>query len=476
MKKKCLLFLLTALLISTSIFAQKNFIPLMVDYAFYKGNDTNNYLEFYLSLLQSNLTYKERDGDFRAEYVLTLYIINKDSILYQQTKRTESVIDSLAMIQPEKQFINIFKFEIPNEECQVKVIIQDLNSGSISEYLLEIPKRFFSPDSLIISDIELASHISKEVSNSEFNKNTLCILPNPSMTYTIINPLLYYYAEVYNLKYSQDFPGEYTVRNYISDVVGNVIKQFPDKSSKKAGESIVIVNGFNIVTLPQDIYYLNVEIVDHQSKQIAKKTKKFRLHKPGKIDIAGAEGGELSQDQKTQALLAYQNVTDKDLDQEFEMARYIASSEEIYIYKSLDTEAKKVFLYNFWNRRGKQHPELYQSYRSYYFDLVNLADNLFSAGQIQGWKTDRGRVILQHGKPDEWDRYLMEVDKKPYEIWLYHDIEGGVQFIFADLQGFGEFELIHSTLSGELHNPGWERLVHRAESSIGFDVEDEFRR
>ena len=66
----------------------------------------------------------------------------------------------------------------------------------------------------------------------------------------------------------------------------------------------------------------------------------------------------------------------------------------------------------------------------------------------------------------------MEVDKRPYEIWTYNNLEGGVIFIFADLQGFGEFEMIHSTYSKEIHNPGWERLVRRAESTSGFDEFD----
>lgn len=69
----------------------------------------------------------------------------------------------------------------------------------------------------------------------------------------------------------------------------------------------------------------------------------------------------------------------------------------------------------------------------------------------------------------------METDKKPYEIWIYHSIEGGVQFVFADVQGFGEFELLHSTHSQELHNPTWQRLVTKAESSVGFDSGNDFQ-
>jgi GWxTD domain-containing protein len=466
-----LLLLITFL--NTGI-SQNQFIPILVDYAFFEGTDSNNYLEIYISLFQSNLSYVNEEENYRAKYELSISLVDTDSVAYERSKITESVIDSLSLIKEEKQFISIFKFEIPNSDYHGKILFRDLNSGGTSEYFLEISDREFDSDEIMLSDIELASHISQEVPNSDFNKNTLCVLPNPSSTYTVINPLLYYYVEVYNLKYDPQSPGEYSIRNYISDMDGNVVKNFPEKSRKKVGESMVIVDGFNIVTLPEDIYYLNVEVQDQQTTQSFKKTKKFNLHKPGKAPLAEEGSANSEEAIKKQALQAYQNFTELDIDQEFEKARYVASSDEVKVYKSLDEEAKKVFMYEFWKRKNKEHPELYKSYRVDYMERVNLSNNLFSAGQRQGWKTDRGRVILQFGKPDSWDRHLMELDKKPYEIWYYDEIEGGVKFIFADLHGFGEFELIHSTYSQELKNTDWERLVRRAESSVGFDPSDEF--
>jgi hypothetical protein len=87
----------------------------------------------------------------------------------------------------------------------------------------------------------------------------------------------------------------------------------------------------------------------------------------------------------------------------------------------------------------------------------------------EGWSTDRGRILLTYGKPNEIDRYYMEIDKKPHEIWHYHELEGGSIFVFADITGFGEFDLIHSTYSRELSQPGWQRLVQKAQTSSGFD-------
>jgi hypothetical protein len=51
------------------------------------------------------------------------------------------------------------------------------------------------------------------------------------------------------------------------------------------------------------------------------------------------------------------------------------------------------------------------------------------------------------------------MDTKPYEIWHYNDLEGGVLFVFADLTGFSEYRLLHSTKRGELQDDSWQQRV-----------------
>lgn len=463
------------LILGVVAYPQNSFIPLMLDYAFYQGKNSNQYLEIYVSVFQNNLQYAPFEGKYRAEYSLNTQILKGDSILNQQSQKTQSVIDSLPEIKIDKQFVSLFLFELPKDEYETKVIIVDENSGKIGEYLLKLEQEPISPDSLAISDIELANKISKEVQNSEFNKNTLCVIPNPSNTYSVIMPVLYYYAEIYNLKFSNEMPGEYVVRTYISNTNGEIVREISSKTHKKPGQSAVIVDGFNIVTLKGDVYHLNLEITDKQTNQTINQSKRFIFHKPDRKKIAEAQEETSSTGAPADYIAAYGYFTEEELDKEFEYARYIVTPEEKKIFKTLEIEGKKSFLANFWKRQDKAHSELYRSFKTDYFERLNLANNLFGSGKIEGWTTDRGRIILIHGKPDEFERHAMDTAKKPYEIWSYHKIEGGVIFIFADLQGFGEYELLHSTYSQELHNPDWERLVRRAES-YDFDFDSDFGR
>jgi hypothetical protein len=85
--------------------------------------------------------------------------------------------------------------------------------------------------------------------------------------------------------------------------------------------------------------------------------------------------------------------------------------------------------------------------------------NSFNTMQRRGWRTDRGRVYLMYGEPSEIERYPSQVDAKPYELWHYNELEGGVIFVFGDVSGFSEYLLLHSTMRGELRDENWKRRL-----------------
>ena len=463
--------LLIPIITISSVLAKPSFIPVMLDYTFYKGQNSKNYMEVYLSIFQNNLSYITGDDGLTATYTAIVKIEQNETTVTGQTKKIQSTIQSLSEVKTDKQFVNVFGFELPQGKYELKVIVEDENTKNRGEYQCEFNSFAFPSDSLTMSEIELASSITRSVEGSEFNKNTLCVIPNPSNTYNVTMPMIYYYAEIYNLPFNEADPREYIVKSYLTDKNNDIIKNLPDKVQTIPGESAVVVNGVNIVTLPTDIYFLNVEVQDKMTNQIIKRQKRFTFQKPEPIDTS-SQDMITAVENKSSIDLVYSGMSETDLNQEFEMVKYIAKSEEKEIFKSLNTEGKKSFLTNFWKRRSKEHPEFSGNFKEDYFERINSANTYFSSGKIAGWKTDRGRVLLTYGNPNELDRYYMEVDKKPYEIWTYHNLEGGVIFIFADLQGFGDFELIHSTFSQELHNPDWERLIKRAESTTSdfFDM------
>jgi hypothetical protein len=77
-----------------------------------------------------------------------------------------------------------------------------------------------------------------------------------------------------------------------------------------------------------------------------------------------------------------------------------------------------------------------------------------------GWHTDRGRIYILYGEPDEVERFPNSDNVKPYEIWHYHQIESGVMFIFVDRTGSEDYTLVHSTKRGEVQDSNWEQYLH----------------
>jgi len=64
-----------------------------------------------------------------------------------------------------------------------------------------------------------------------------------------------------------------------------------------------------------------------------------------------------------------------------------------------------------------------------------------------------------YGVPSEIERFPSDLENKPYQIWYYNEIEGGVKFYFVDKTGFGSYELVHSTARNELQDINWQRWI-----------------
>jgi len=442
-------------------------IPLSVDYARYKGKGNYTIIEFYISFYQNNLIYNKNDKIFTAEYKVSIQIQQNDSTLYQNTTHRISNIDSLQQILPSNKFLDFFCFQLLEGSYKAKIKIIDNYSGKMGEYFLEFSINPFPTDSLTLSDVQFASRISQDSTSNEFQKNSYIVIPNPENIYSITMPVLYYYAELYNLTKKGELEGEYSLRVSITDQDGKISKDYPEKIVPKPGDSAVLVGGHNVVTLTNGIYSFNIEAIDLQNGSKVSVSKAFSFLRPTRKKIFEEDSIDISSSDQV-LYSAYVNLDESEMDLEFSKAKYIATSEEIKIYTTLDIEGKRQFLYNFWQKFDWDPSDNVNEFKENYFNLANYATLNFSVMKKEGWKSDRGRVLLTYGRPNEIDRYHMSVDKAPYEIWQYHELEGGVIFVFADLSGFGDFELLHSTYSKEFYQPDWERLIIKTRNRIDF--------
>ncbi len=139
------------------------------------------------------------------------------------------------------------------------------------------------------------------------------------------------------------------------------------------------------------------------------------------------------------------------------MAIVIARDEEIYQARSLnDTKAKQRFLFKFWSQRDSDTNTVWNEYLREFRSNVEFANNFFSYGKnSQGWKTERGRVLLKYGMPTNSEVHISSGLERAYEEWFYENVQGGVYFYFVDISSIGNFILTHSTAMGETYYPDW---------------------
>ena len=95
------------------------------------------------------------------------------------------------------------------------------------------------------------------------------------------------------------------------------------------------------------------------------------------------------------------------------------------------------------------------TFRDQYLQRVGYANQNYTNGFRNGWKTDRGRVYVLYGPPSEIERYTSSQESQPYEIWHYNEMEGGVLFVFVDRTSMSDFQLVHATMRTELHDESW---------------------
>jgi GWxTD domain-containing protein len=136
---------------------------------------------------------------------------------------------------------------------------------------------------------------------------------------------------------------------------------------------------------------------------------------------------------------------------------YIITPEERHAFLHLQTnEEREQFIEAFWQRRNPDPDSPENTYKEEYYRRIAYANEHFASG-IPGWKTDRGKIYIMWGPPDEidshptggtWDRPMDqgggETTTYPYEDWRYRYLEGigeNVEIEFVDPTSTGEYHL-----------------------------------
>src|SRR3984893_17311189 len=136
---------------------------------------------------------------------------------------------------------------------------------------------------------------------------------------------------------------------------------------------------------------------------------------------------------------------------------YIITPEERSAFIHLSTnEEREQFIEQFWQRRNPDPDSPENTFKEEHYRRIAYTNEHYASG-IPGWKTDRGRIYIIWGKPDEvqshptggaYQRSQEEgggsTSTYAFEQWRYRYLEccgTDVNLEFVDQSGSGEYRL-----------------------------------
>ena len=444
-----------SILITVFVYPQDNF-DFEFDYAQFEYDSSSNFVEFYYSFNQSSLTINHSDTLDFTQGILRVTI---EDTLTGELKIDKNWLISYAVndsLNTNKSLIGVIVFVLNEGTYKCDIIGRDAFDSERKRLITEVLKvKPFFDLRFSISDIQLASNIIQGSKNTSsiFYKNTLEVMPIPNAIFGEKQPVLFYYTELYNLANSNS-EGLLQLSKKVFNSRGQIVNS-DSKLISRSLDSRVEINTVMTYKLPTDTYTLVLSLIDSAANYGISSSKKFFVYNPS------VEYVDTFKTQSSNIVLGMFGVmSEEELDDFFAKSRYIAYGPEIQTYEVLTSEnPKRKFLTNFWKARDEDPSDNMNQYLKDYMRRIKESNVKYKSLSKKGWQSDRGRVYLIYGQPSEIDRYPNQTETRPYEIWKYNSIEGGVEFVFGDVTGFSDYQLIHSTKRGELRDDRWQRRI-----------------
>lgn len=450
--------LLIALIVfaDSGLFAQDRIVPqsslvINFDFARFRDSDSSDYLELYFACFPQLVTLSRGATGYQGYLNISVSINHKVSGAQESLRR--AIIPLFVTDTSDAGFRNTLVTQMgilagPGSYVMTIQAVDSLAPTRRDSLVVEFSTGRI-PSGLSTSDIQLCSSIRQSSNTTDpFYKNSHEVVPNPTLLFGAANyPVLFHYAELYGLD-----PGQtYTVKTVIADAMGKPLQE-NSKQRKYGVVNAVEVGTTNATKLTSGKYRFQLYVLNAMAQPLVRTEKSFYAYNPQLVSPAVSEAAM----QET----ALSGLTSEELNAEFDYARYHATQDEIRTFGQITTESgKREFLGKFWSEVAEGRLGHFPISRNEYLSRVKKAGERYRALSREGWKTDRGRVLLLYGEPEEIDRHPSSEGGKPYEIWSYYQVENGVVFVFVDRTGFGDYILVHSTKRGELRDDDWQRLL-----------------
>jgi len=368
------------------------------------------YAEFNCEIPYQDLYYAETDSQITASVEIRFKLVDRvhQDSLTDVLKREFGIASFKTAAREELAFIVQFGMFVNEGSYQYEVnIVSGGNLGSVVDSLV------VDREAYPFSSVLLASAITKDTSGGYLSKGDLRVVPRPSHLFKENDKNLFAYFELYEPDSAR---APLIVTYEIIDSSGKALRR-ASQSIKKEYRTQPVNAGLNIQNLAAGFYLFRVTVSDSGAQWVREKSIPFHVRRQT-IEPVSYEG------------MPY-----------YEEIEYFVSGKEYGYFKSLDKTGKASYLKKFWSKRN------------YYTiaDKFDYAREKYQEGSKLGYKTDRGRIYIKYGEPDEIEEGTIDIEvSKPYKQWDYYT---GIKFIFVDVRGTNEYTLVWTNAPGERSQP-----------------------
>lgn len=288
-----------------------------------------------------------------------------------------------------------------------------------------------------MSDLALGIGASRAVSDTEaaapgeFRRAGLAMRTAPEPRLGPTDAVLTYYAEVYPWEGAAS-AGE--LRVDVLGLDGRNIVSTPARPVQVGPQGGITRGSVDLAGLPEGSYRLRLRVRLGDSSVVAEAP--FRMGSftaastaPAAAPAAGDPFADLSEAQLDSLYAPTELIQD--------------ARTEAGVYRNLSVDGKRRYLREFWRRRDPTPGTAANQAMTDFYRQVAYTNSAFHqsrVGTMPGWRTDRGRIYLRHGRPDEMLQRPM-ASPRPYEVWKYTR-DRGYWYVFVDRNSMGDYTLV----------------------------------
>jgi GWxTD domain-containing protein len=423
------------------------------------------YVETYLNINGFSTTYLHTsDGRYQAAVEVNINFFKDNKVVY---------FDKYKLLSPEtadtvngtSHFTDVQRIPLPNGNYVMELIIRDNNAPAAKPYRITQDIALnYEPNVVSVSDIELLQSFKASQAESKLNRNGFELVPLVDNFYPPDENKLSFFAEIYNtssIVANDQYLLAYHIETYEQK---RVINDFSKMMRQTAKPVDVLLTQLDITELPTGNYNLVIEVRNRQNELLAARSAFFQRSKAPLLSEAGVPGDY--QNMEVKGTFAG-SISDRD-----SLAEYIrmlwpisSPSENTFALNQLeiaDLKLMQQYFFDFWNRREPGNAG--EAWNKYYIE-VQKVNKKYGAFRKKGYMTERGRVYLQHGPPDQITEVYNEPNSYPYEIWQYYKLvkldQTNRKFVFYNTElATNDFRLLHSDARGEVNEPQWQLILH----------------